>query len=122
MKVTAYQRYKYSGDIYKFYDTASDAFNSAGEFIQGISTIQPNEYYFAGKMSLALNLKDVFKLSVRAEQPLAIGTVIANLVDSTGSLVLDDMKFQVVGLQPVVNSFNTIEEYSMKLAKWIGVL
>jgi hypothetical protein len=107
MRPMAYQRYKYTGNVYKFY----------GKEV-GKTTVQ--QYYFANKINCSLNLKDISKLMLKASEPLSIGTIITDLTDANGDLVLDDMQFQVIGLQPVFNCFNTVEEYSMKLAKWTG--
>lgn len=109
MRSIAYQRYKYTADVYKVYsETVGDELIS--------------KYYFSNKILLSINLRNNAKLIVRSQEPLPIGTIIANLKDSDNNLVLDDTLFQITGLQPVMNCFNSIEEYSMTTAKWNGTL
>ena len=42
--------------------------------------------------------------------------------DSNGNLILDDAIWQISGLEPILNAFNTIEGYRMKAVKYQGTL
>lgn len=109
MKTLSYQRHKYSGEYYKF----------VRETIGDISTLK---YYFVGNIALTAGIDPNSKLTIRSNQPLPIGSVIANIKDSSGNLILDDSAWQISTLQPVLNSFNTLEYYSMKTVKYQGTL
>jgi hypothetical protein len=109
MKTLGFQRHKYSGDLYKF----------VREFIGDTSTIS---YYFVGKISLSAGIDINGKLTIRSDQPIAIGYLVANIKDSNSSLILDDTVWQISSLQPVLNSFSTIEHYTMKTVKYQGIL
>ena len=109
MKPAAFIRYKYSGDFYKFVRS------SVGD----TSSIN---YYFVGNIALTAGIDTAGRLSIRCDEPLPIGCLIGNIKDSNGKLILDDQVYQVSSLQPVLNSFNTIESYQMKTVKFQGQL
>lgn len=109
MKPLAYTRYKYSGEYYKF----------VREDIGDTSTLK---YYFVGNIAIIAGIDANNKLTIRCEQPIPIGSLIANIKDSDGSLILDDSVWQISSLQPVLNAFNTIEHYTMKTVKYQGLL
>jgi hypothetical protein len=109
MKPAAFIRYKYSGDFYKF----------VRKMVGDTSTVS---YYFVGNIELSAGIDIAGRLSVRCDQPLPIGCLIANIKDADGKLILDDQVWQISSLQPVLNSFNTIESYQMKTVKYQGNL
>jgi hypothetical protein len=109
MQPTAFIRYKYSGDFYKF----------VREVVGDTSTVK---YYYVGNIALSAGIDTAGRLSIRSDQPLPIGCLIANIKDADGNLILDDQVWQISSLQPVLNSFNTIESYQMKTVKFQGVI
>lgn len=109
MKPLAYTRHKYSGELYKFVRTI-------------VGTTSSLSYYFVGNISLTAGLAKTGQLTIRSDQPVAIGSLIANIKDSDGNLILDDSIWQISGLEPVLNAFNTIEGYRMKAVKYQGTL
>ena len=109
MQPTAFIRYKYSGDFYKF----------VRETVGDTSTVK---YYYVGNIALTAGIDTAGKLSIRCDQPIPIGCLIANIKDADGNLILDDQVWQISTLQPVLNSFNTIESYQMKTVKFQGVI
>lgn len=109
MQPAAFIRYKYSGDFYKF----------VREVVGDTTTVK---YYFVGNIAISAGIDTAGRLSVRCDQPLPIGTLIANIKDADGNLILDDQVWQISSLQPVLNSFNTIESYQMKTVKFQGTL
>ena len=109
MKTLGFQRHKYFGEYYKF----------VREVVGDTSTVK---YYFVGNIPLTAGIDTNGKLTIRSEQPVPIGSLIANIKDASGTLILDDMVWQISSLQPVLNSFNTIEHYTMKTVKYQGVL
>ena len=109
MQPAAYIRYKYSGDFYKFVrETVGDSTNV--------------KYYYVGNIALSAGIDTAGRLSIRCDQPIPIGCLIANIKDADGNLILDDQVWQISSLQPVLNSFNTIESYQMKTVKFQGVI
>lgn len=109
MKTLGFQRYKYSGEYYKF----------VREFVGDTSTVK---YYFVGNLPLTVGIDINGKLTIRSEQPIPIGSLVANIKDATGNLILDDIVWQISSLQPVLNSFNAVEHYTMKTVKYQGIL
>jgi hypothetical protein len=109
MQPTAFIRYKYSGDFYKF----------VREVVGDTTTVK---YYYVGNIALSAGIDTAGRLSIRSDQPLPIGCLIANIKDADGNLILDDQVWQISSLQPVLNSFNTIESYQMKTVKYQGVI
>lgn len=109
MRTLGFQRHKYSGEYYKF----------VREIVGDTETVN---YYFVGNIALSAGIDINGKLTIRSEQPIPIGSLIANIKDATGVLILDDTVYQISSLQPVLNSFNTLEQYTMKTVKYQGVL
>jgi hypothetical protein len=109
MQPSAFTRYKYSGEYYKFVsEKIGDTLNT--------------KYYFVNNIALRFGINSNNQSVIRCDQPLPIGSLIANIKDADGNLILDDMVWQVSLLQPVVNAFGTIESYSMKVVKYQGIL
>lgn len=109
MQPASFIRYKYSADFYKF----------VRKDVGKTSTV---EYYFVDNIELSAGIDKSGKLNIRCNQPLPIGCLIANIKDANGNLILDDQVWQISSLQPVLNSFNTIESYQMKTTKYQGQL
>lgn len=109
MKPAAFIRYKYSGDFYKF----------VREVVGDTTTVK---YYYVGNIALSAGIDTAGRLSIRCDQPIPIGCLIANIKDADNNLILDDQVWQISSLQPVLNSFNTIESYQMKTVKFQGVI
>lgn len=109
MRTLGFQRHKYSGEFYKF----------VREVVGDVSTVK---YYFVGNIPLAVGIDINGKLTIRSEQPIPIGSLIANIKDADNVLILDDTIWQISSLQPVLNSFNTLEHYTMKTVKYQGTL
>jgi hypothetical protein len=61
-------------------------------------------------------------LTIKTEEPIAIGCLIANIKDTDGNLILDDQIWQVTTLVPVFNAFNAIESYRSRATKFQGEL
>jgi hypothetical protein len=109
MRTLGFQRHKYSGEFYKF----------VREVVGDTSTVN---YYFVGNVALSAGIDINGKLTIRSEQPFPIGSLISNIKDSNNNLILDDSVWQISSLQPVLNSFNTVEQYTMKTVKYQGTL
>ena len=109
MKPKAYNRYKYSGELYKY----------VKETIGDTSTLK---YYFAGNVALIVGLDSANRMAIRSEQPISIGYLIANIKDSDNNLILDDTIWQISNLQPMTNAFNTIDSYTMRAVKYQGTI
>lgn len=109
MQSAAFIRYKSSGDFYKFVrETIGDTTNV--------------KYYFVGNIALSAGIDSAGRLSIRCDQPLPVGCLIANIKDANGNLILDDQVWQISSMQPIMSSFSTIESYQMKTVKFQGEL
>lgn len=109
MKPRAYSRHKYSGELYK------SVLKSTGDTLT-------TSYYFVGNISFTVGLNVNAKVVILADQPYPMQSLIANIKDANGNLILDDQIWQINGLLPIMNAFNTIEEYRMGLIKYQGTL
>ena len=109
MKTAGFQRYKYSGDVYKFVDETEGSSSS-------------KKYYFAGKISLTIGVDKTQKMVIRCEQPFALGTLISNIKDINNNSILDDTIWQISNLQPILNAFGSVESYRMSAVKFQGVI
>lgn len=109
MKTSGFQRYKYTGDVYKY----------VRETIGDTSTIK---YYFAGTAPILAGVDKTQRMIIRSEQPFDIGTIITNIKDSNNNDVLENTSWQISNLQPIFNSFNTVESYRMAATKYQGTL
>ena len=109
MKPLTIARHKFSGDLYK------SVRNQLG-------TESEVQYFYAKKIKITAGLDQNNKMTIRADEPLAIGFLISSIRDSNNNLILSDTIWQISSLQPVINVFNTIDSYIMKAAKYQGTL
>jgi hypothetical protein len=109
MKTSAYQRYKYSADVYKF----------VRKTVGDTSTI---DYYFAGTVPVQTGVDKTQRMIIRCEQPFDLGTILLNVKDANDELILGDTKWQINNLQPIFNSFGTVESYRMTAVKYQGTI
>ncbi len=109
MKPLAYNRHKYSADFYKFVR-------------ETVGTTSSLKYYFVGNIFLTAGLAKTGQLTIRSDQPVAIGSLIANIKDSSNNLILDDTVWQISALEPILNAFNNVEGYRMRAVKYQGTI
>lgn len=109
MQPMAYSRNKYSGELYKF----------ARETIGSNSVVK---YYFSDTISITAGVDKSGRMTIKSDIPIALGSLIANIKDSDGNLILDDMIWQINGLEPILNAFNTIESYRHRAVKFQGTI
>ena len=109
MKPNAFQRLKYSGEFYNF------VIEEKG------SEIEIN-YFYSGNIALMTDLDDNQRLNVKTKEPIPIGSLIRNIKDANGNLVLDDMIWQTQSLSPVFDVFNNIIFYRSRASKFQGDL
>lgn len=109
MKTSAFQRYKYSGDLYKFVK------KQVGDSLK-------TEYYFVDQVLIIAGIDKTQKMTIRSEEPFAIGSLIANIKDANNNLILDDTIWQISNLQPILNAFGIVESYRMTAVKFQGTI
>ena len=102
-------RDRFSGELYKFLREETGTTNTL-------------KYFFSKKVLITAGLDQNNKMTIRCDEPLAIGFVLRNIRDANGELILSNSAWQISSLQPVLNAFNTIESYTMKAAKFQGIL
>jgi hypothetical protein len=107
MKPMAYDRHKYSGELYKF---VREAVGDTSEI----------KYYYVGNISLTAGLSLTGRMTIRTEEPISIGSLIKNIKDADGNLILDDAIWQISNLQPILNAFNIVNEYRLTAIKFQG--
>jgi|688.fasta_scaffold99259_4 hypothetical protein len=107
MKPMAYDRHKYSGELYKF---VREAIGDTSEL----------KYYYVGNISVTAGLSLTGKMTIKTEEPVTTGSLIKNIRDADGNLILDDQTWQVAASEPVLNAFNTIESYRLRVYKFQG--
>lgn len=109
MKPVTIARHKFVGELWKFVRKQNGQNTTA-------------EYYFAKNIYVTPGLDQNSKMTIRCDEPLALGFVISNIKDANGSLILSDTAWQISAVQPVINAFNTVESYTMKAVKFQGTL
>jgi hypothetical protein len=109
MQPGAYSRHKYSAELYKF----------VRETVCDTSTLK---YYFVGMFFLTAGINKTGQMTIRAEEPLQIGSLLKDIKDANGNLILDNSIWQISNLEPVMNAFNTIESYKMRAVKFQGTI
>jgi len=109
MKSMTISRHKFNGELYKFVRRT-------------IGTESVLEYYFSKQIKLTAGIDRNNRMTIRCNEPLAIGFVIKDIKDANGNLILSESSWQISSLQPVLNAFNTIESYVMKAEKYQGTL
>lgn len=109
MRSNAYKRDKYTAEFYKFVvtDEGSDAVI---------------DYYFVKNVSITVVVDDNNRINIRSNEALPIGSLLRNIKDANGDLILDDMVWRVETLVPVQGPFNSIESYRSRLLKYTGLL
>lgn len=109
MKPRAYSRHKYSAELYKY----------VREVVGDTTTLN---YYFVGTFFLTAGVNKTGQMTIRADQPLQIGSLLKDIKDADGNLILDDTIWQISNLEPIMNAFNTIESYRMRAVKFQGTI
>lgn len=109
MNPNGFERYKYSGDFYNF-------------VVEEIGDQINVEYFYAGKIFLKADLDDNQRITFKTEEPLPIGSLVANVKDSNGNLILDDLIWQISTLSPVFSPFNSIQFYRSRATVFQGEL
>jgi hypothetical protein len=109
MKPLAYTRHKYSGDFYKY----------VRETVGDTSVLK---YYFVGNILLTAGIDKTGRMTIRTDQPIAVGSLVANIKDSNNNLILDDTIWQISNLEPVLNAFNNVEGYRLRAVKFQGTI
>ena len=109
MKPLTIARHKFSGELYKF----------VREYTGSTYKVK---YYFAKNISLTAGLDQNNRMTIRCDEPLAIGFLLKDIKDSNNNLILSDMIWQITSIQPVLNAFNTIDSYTMKAVKFQGTI
>lgn len=109
MQPMAYGRHKYSGELYKF----------VRETVGSNSTVK---YYFSRSIALTAGVDKSGRMTIKTDEPIALGSLIANIKDANGNPILDDMIWQVNGLEPILNAFSNIESYRLRAVKFQGTI
>lgn len=107
MKPSAYQRHKYSGDLYKY-------------VIKKIGSEEVVEYYFAEKIPLTAGIDQNQRLNITTDEPMAIGFLIANIKDRGNVPIFADMIWQISTSNPVLNAFGNVDTYRARAIKYQG--
>lgn len=107
MKPVTIARHKYKGELWKFIREKE----GTNEIVR---------YYFSKEIRLTAGLDQNNKMTIRSDEPFAIGMLIKNIKDSNNNLILADTVWQISTIQPVLNAFNSIDSYTMKAVKFTG--
>jgi hypothetical protein len=109
MRTLAYQRNKYSAELYKYVR-------------ESVGDTSELKYYFVGNVMITAGIDKTGRMNIRADQPFAVGTLLKDIKDSDGNLILDDTIWQVSNLEPILNAFNAVESYRMRATKFQGTI
>jgi len=109
MRTMTTARHKFYGDLYK-------------AVRRQVGSENVLEYYFAKKIFVSAGLDTSNRMSLRCDEPLAIGFLIKEIKDANNNLILADTIWQISSIQPILNAFGSIESYVMKAVKFQGTL
>jgi len=109
MKPMTIARHKFSGELFKFVRVP-------------VGDSSELKYYFSKNIKITTGLDSSNRMTIRCDEPLTLGFLIRNITDANNDLILSDMIWQITGIQPVVNAFNTIDSYTMLAVKFQGTI
>jgi len=109
MKPMTIARHKFSGELFKFVR-------------RPVGDDSELEYYFSKNVNITAGLDASNKMTIRSDEPFALGFLIKDIKDANGNLILSDSIWQISTVLPVLNAFNTLDSYVMKAVKFQGTL
>lgn len=107
MKPAAYNRHKYSADLYKF-------------VVKTVGSEEIIEYYFANTVTLTAGIDQNQRLNIVTEEPMSIGFLLSNIKDRENVPILGDMVWQVSTSIPILNAFGNVDGYRSRAVKYQG--
>lgn len=107
MKPAAYQRHKYSADLYKF-------------VVKTVGSDEIVEYYFANTISLTAGIDQNQRLNIVTNEPMVIGNLLSNIKDRENISILGDMVWQISSAIPMLNAFGNVDSYKSRAVKYQG--
>lgn len=107
MKPAAYQRHKYSADLYKY-------------VLKKVGADEVVEYYFTETISLTAGIDQNQRLNITTDEPLAIGYLLVNIRDRQGTPILADMAWQISTAIPLLNAFGNVDGFRCRAVKFQG--
>jgi hypothetical protein len=107
MKPTAYNRHKYSADLYKF-------------VVKTVGDEETVEYYFANNLALTAGIDQNQRLNLTTDEPMVVGFLLANIKDREGTPILGDMVWQISTSTPLLNAFGNVDNYKSRAVKYQG--
>lgn len=118
MKTQTTTRHKFTSDYWNFtQETVKVIDPGTGEEIDAIE----RTHYFSKKIKLTLGLDTVNRLVVYCDEPLPIYSQLRNIVDISGTSILEDGVWQVTTTEPVLSAFGLVEGYRMRASIVSGV-
>lgn len=107
MKPAAYQRHKYSGDLYKY-------------VVKQVGSEEIVEFYFTETIPLTAGIDANQRLNINTDEPMAVGYLLANIKDRNGTPILGDMIWQISTSSPLLNAFGNVDSYRSRAIKYQG--
>jgi hypothetical protein len=107
MKPAAYQRHKYSADLYKF-------------VVKKVGSEEIVEYYFANTVALTAGIDQNQRLNIVTDEPMVIGNLLSNIKDRQNVSILGDMVWQISTAIPMLNAFGNVDSYKSRAVKYQG--
>lgn len=107
MKPSAYNRHKFSADLYKF-------------VVKTVGSEEIIEYYFANTISLTAGIDQNQRLNLITDEPMVIGNLLANIKDRGNVPILGDMVWQISTTIPTLNAFGNVDSYKSRAVKYQG--
>ncbi len=107
MKPAAYQRHKYSADLYKF-------------VVKTVGSDEIVEYYFTNTISLTAGIDQNQRLNLITDEPMVVGYLLSNIKDRQNTPILGDMVWQISSAIPMLNAFGNVDSYKSRAVKYQG--
>jgi hypothetical protein len=107
MRPAAYQRHKFSADLYKF-------------VVKTIGSEEVVEYYFSESIALTAGIDQNQRLNLVTDEPMVIGYLLLNIKDRENTPILGDMVWQISTAIPMLNAFGNVDSYKSRAVKYQG--
>lgn len=117
MRSQATTRHKYIADYWNFTEQEVSFVD-----VDGVeSTGTERTYYFSKKIKLTLGVDNLQRLKVFCDEPLPLFSQLKNIVDISGTNVLQDGVWQITSTESVLSALGLVEGYRMQARLIEGV-
>lgn len=109
MRANAFIKHKSSGELYKY--TTKQVGQNTEE-----------SYYYVGNVFITAGMDKFGNMTISSDTNIPASSVIKNIKDIDGNLILDDTAWLINITTPSVDSFNSVSGYLSYASEFTGTL